>query len=332
MSSDRNIDGVLIQWGERLFYPSNRIVKSNMPRLRTPQQRAAMIRTRIEDTVRRAPQVMVKVTGGGRGMAAIAAHFRYISQNGRLDIEDDRGAIERGKDALHGIERQWQFGGAYIGQEGQRREAFNIMLSMPRGTAAVTLQKAAPEFAKIEFPDHRYMMVLHTHQANPHVHLSVKAESKRGKRLNPRKADLHRWRETFAEQLRERGVEAEATRQATRGEIRSRTNLWQINAKREGRLHTSQPQNRAGKAAMGNRKDALNAWIQIARALEGSNVGADRELAKQIVGFLRSTPVMQLAKPSPQQAQRPGIEQDRNSRQRQLPIVERSRPGPDWER
>ena len=44
---------------------------------------------------------MVKVTGGGRGMAAIAAHFRYISKNGRLDIEDDRGAVERGKDALH---------------------------------------------------------------------------------------------------------------------------------------------------------------------------------------------------------------------------------------
>jgi hypothetical protein len=33
-----------------------------------------------------------------------------------------------------------------------------------------------------------------------------------GKRLNPRKADLHRWRETFAEKLRAWGVEAEATR------------------------------------------------------------------------------------------------------------------------
>ena len=30
---------------------------------------------------------MVKVTGGGRGMKAIAAHFRYISKNGQLDIE-----------------------------------------------------------------------------------------------------------------------------------------------------------------------------------------------------------------------------------------------------
>jgi hypothetical protein len=29
---------------------------------------------------------MVKVTGGGRGMKAIGAHFRYISKNGRLDI------------------------------------------------------------------------------------------------------------------------------------------------------------------------------------------------------------------------------------------------------
>ena len=29
--------------------------------------------------------------GGGRGMKAIAAHFRYISKNGRLEIEDQRG-------------------------------------------------------------------------------------------------------------------------------------------------------------------------------------------------------------------------------------------------
>ena len=43
---------------------------------------------------------MVKVTGGGRGMKAIAAHFRYISKNGRLDIEDERGEKMRGKDTL----------------------------------------------------------------------------------------------------------------------------------------------------------------------------------------------------------------------------------------
>jgi len=28
MSQSPNIDGVLIQWGDRLFYPGNRIVKA----------------------------------------------------------------------------------------------------------------------------------------------------------------------------------------------------------------------------------------------------------------------------------------------------------------
>ena len=93
MTSGPSVDGVLVQWGERLFYPRNRIVKP-MPPARLDaltQRKAAVVRGRIVATVTpRVPQVMVKVTGGGRGMAAIAAHFRYISKNGRLDIEDDR--------------------------------------------------------------------------------------------------------------------------------------------------------------------------------------------------------------------------------------------------
>jgi hypothetical protein len=93
MTAAQTVDGVLVQWGERLFYPSNRIVKAPpTPRLDTlTRRKAAVIRGRIVATVvRRAPQVMVKVTGGGRGMNAIAAHFRYISKNGRLQTEDDR--------------------------------------------------------------------------------------------------------------------------------------------------------------------------------------------------------------------------------------------------
>ena len=77
MSQAPNIDGVLIQWGDRLFYPGNRVVKVKpQPRLSDGDmhQRADAIRKRIEATVvKRAPQVMVKVTGGGRGMLAIAA-------------------------------------------------------------------------------------------------------------------------------------------------------------------------------------------------------------------------------------------------------------------
>jgi hypothetical protein len=147
-------------------------------------------------------------------MAAIAAHFRYISKNGLLEIEDQRGQTMQGKDSLHHLADEWRMGGARIpddAEPGQRREAYNIMLSMPRGTDPLIVQRAAREFAKSELADDKYVMVLHDHQANPHVHISVRAVSRLGKRLNPRKSDLHRWRETFAEKLRGYGVEAEAT-------------------------------------------------------------------------------------------------------------------------
>ena len=294
MSQAPNIDGVLIQWGDRLFYPGNRVVKTKpQPRLgaNAARQRAAAIRERIEATVvRRAPQVMVKVTGGGRGMKAIAAHFRYISKNGRLDIEDERGETMRGKDTLPELADDWRFGGTLIDDIGDRREAFNIMLSMPRGTDPLIVQKAAREFAQIELADHKYVMVLHDHQANPHVHISVRAESKHGKRLNPRKADLHRWRETFAENLRGHGVEAEATRQATRGRTRNFDPLWRVKAREDGRLRTGRPGSKSSPQARASRAEAVEAWMQLGRALAVSGDPADRDLARSIAAFVKEMP------------------------------------------
>ncbi|MDZ4282533.1 MAG: conjugal transfer protein TraS [Hydrogenophaga sp.] len=294
MAHAPNIDGVLIQWGDRLFYPGNRVVNVKpQPRLdtRSKRQRAAAIRQRIEATVvRRAPQVMVKVTGGGRCMQAIAAHFRYISKNGRLDIEDERGETLRGRDTVHEIAEDWRFGGSLIDDvagPGQRREAFNIMLSMPRGTDPLIVQRAAREFAQTELADHKYVMVLHDHQANPHVHISVRAESKHGRRLNPRKTDLHRWRETFAEKLRGYGIDAEATRQATRGSRRNPDALWQLKAREDGRLQSRRLDRIGGAKANATRMDVKDAWTHISLALAGSGAAADVRLSRSITQFVR---------------------------------------------
>ena len=92
-------------------------------------------------------------------MKAIAAHLRYISKNGRLEIEDDQGNVNRGKDALRELAQDWRFGGSLIPDVSPRREAFNVILSMPRGTNPEMLYRAAREFAKSEFADHRYVMV-----------------------------------------------------------------------------------------------------------------------------------------------------------------------------
>jgi hypothetical protein len=287
------VDGVLVQWGERLFYPGNRIVRAvPTPRLRgSLEQRAAAIRRHIRATVvRRATQVMVKVTGGGRGMTAITAHLRYITKNGRLQFEDDRGAVREGKEALHDLADEWRHGGSFIEETSPRREAFNVMLSMPRGTDPLAVQRAAREFAKAELGEHRYVMVLHDHQANPHVHISVRAQSWNGTCLNPRKADLHRWRETFAERLRGWGIDAEATRQATRGQVRNDMPIWRIKAGAEGRLKGDRAIERAGDAVTRSQALALQAWDRIAAGLAHSDNAEDRALAGQVERFIRSTP------------------------------------------
>jgi len=316
MTAGQTVDGVLVQWGERLFYPSNRMVKTPpTPRLDTlTRRKAAVIRGRIVATVvRRVPQVMVKVTGGGRGMNAIAAHFRYISKNGRLQIEDDRELTYRGKESMHDLVEQWRRGGARIPEEGPRREAFNIMLSMPHGTSPMGVQQAARAFAKIELAGHRYVMVLHDHQANPHVHLSVRATGMDGSRLNPRKTDLHRWRETFAERLRELGIEAEASRQATRGEGRRSQDLWRLKAKEDGRLSNEAPASKAGDAYAKSRSNALVAWANIFVALRKSDRPEDQDLAARIAGFVKDSTY--------------GRQVQRN-RQRDVVLRDRQRPMP----
>jgi hypothetical protein len=289
MNTAAEIDGVLVQWGERLFYPRSRIVRPvSTPRLSgSVGQRAATIRQRIRATVvRRAPQVMVKVTGGGRGMAAIAAHFRYISKNGSLEFEDDRSVTREGKKALHDLAEQWRHGGSFIDERSHRREAFNIMLSMPSGTEPLIVQRGAREFAQAELGDHRCVMVLHDHQANPHVHLSVRAESRHGERLNPRKADLQRWRETFADKLRGWGIEAEATRQRTRGQVRAYEPIWRVKAAAEGRLKTSMRTAKSGEGIDKDRAVAAQTWERIAEGLSRSDSPEDRALSDHVDRFL----------------------------------------------
>lgn len=292
MSAASAVDGVLVQWGDRLFYPGNRLVKvTPAPRLGgSVRSQAAAIRRRIEATVtRRSPQVIVRVTGGGRGMGAIAAHFRYISKNGQLEFEDDRGVVNQGREALHDLLEQWRLGGSLIGQTSPRREAINLVLAMPQGTDAQIVLQATREFAQIELKEHRYVMVLHEHQHSPHVHLCVRGESIVGKRLHPCKADLHRWRETFRERLVGLGVDAEATRQATRGEGLHSDKLWQFRARQQGGPGNVAVQRKSGDAYQRNRVGALEAWAHIVAALRASDQAEDRELAQRIGQFIQES-------------------------------------------
>ena len=185
----------------------------------------------IRRTVRgRTPEVMVKVTGGGTRVRAVAAHFSYISQHGELEIETDRGArvTEEGQGA---VLKGWHLdlsAGQYRGPRGTKAFArpvklvHNIVLSMPSPTPQDKVLTAARVFAREKFgAKHRYAMVLHTHQQHPHVHLVVKGEREDGKgRLHIDKAMLRDWRQDFAQEMRRQGIAANATPRSVRGQTK----------------------------------------------------------------------------------------------------------------
>lgn len=187
----------------------------------------------IARTVRRTPEVMVKVTGGGKSSGAVAAHFAYISRKGELEIETDDGQRVTGKEDTKALLKDWHLdliAGQYRWNATTAPDArrvklvHNIVFSMPPPTPPEKVLAAAKHFAQEKFGlQHRYAMVLHTDQPNPHVHMVVKAESELGHRLHIDKPMLRQWREDFAQAMREQGVEANATPRVVRGRNRGKT-------------------------------------------------------------------------------------------------------------
>ena len=303
--STLDTDGMLSEWGARLFYP---IPKGKggggggkLPLLTTVAALTAVmsageVRSRVRSTVSPgATQVMVKITGGGRGMKAIAAHFRYIGRQGKeevggkgktLEIEDERGEKIQGRDGLVQLADEWRVAGAYIDDDSPRREAFNIVFSMPVGTPPEAVRAATAEAARELFEGHKYVFVMHEDQGAPHVHLSVRADRYDGVRLSPRKADLDHWRAVFARNLQDRGVNAVASRQPVWAANRNYRKLWEERAANRGQLIRQRPAQRTSARAQAVRANAIQAWEQIARALASSMDPADVRLAVEAVRYL----------------------------------------------
>ena len=158
--------------------------------------------------------------------------------------------------------------------------------SMPTGTPPDKVREAASDFLKEEFGDrHRYCFVLHTDTDKPHVHACVLATPlTKGKRLNPRKADLQRWREGFAEQLRQRGIDANATPRRTRGATHQTQSQSAHHARQRRRLQFVQVANPVEWPKV--YKSALTAWDRLARVMRDSPTEADRNTANQIEDFV----------------------------------------------
>lgn len=279
-----------------------------------PGQGQSLLPAQVEQiarTVRRTPEVMVKISGGGQSAKAVAAHFKYLSRQ-EFEIETDDGERYKGKGSEKTLIENWELDldaaesrSPYRGAPGRKpaKLVHNIVLSMPAGTPAAGVLEASRMFAREQFAlMHRYALVLHTDQPHPHVHLVVKAMSEQGRRMNIRKETLREWRRQFASHLRAQGIAANATEQVVRGTTKPQKPDGIYRAMRAGRsthmrervnsvvasLRESGVQGEPGKTQiLDTRRSVVRGWVSVRETLRA--VGRER-LANEVERFIRGMP------------------------------------------
>jgi hypothetical protein len=268
-------------------------------------------REQIALTVRRIPEVMVKVSGGARTLAGVERHVDYIGRKGELGLESDTGSRLGGKGFERQLVEDWDLDVEALKRQSERsirgrkppKLVHNIIFSMPPGTSPEKVLNAVQKLALNEWQlKHRYAMVLHTDDNHPHVHVVLKAMSEQGVRLNIRKATLRSWRAQFAANLRELGVAANATERAVRGETRTRKSDGIFRAaQRKASTHMNQRQEQIiselsegdlktepGRANLQQtRREVVDGWRRIGTLLDAAG---DHELANQVRHFVGRMP------------------------------------------
>jgi hypothetical protein len=310
-----------------------------------PTTGGQLLRAELQAHLNRAPQVLVKITGKSRGEAGVRDHLRYIGggkaekyeereeresdtrESAKLeanaqkklarDVITESGSVLRTTADLNDLQAEWRRGLSTMAWTGARAGAIHVLYQMPAGTNEHRMLEAVQATAAAEFDGHRYAMAMHTHQSTPHVHLIVRAANDvDGRRLNPRKEDLHRWRMRFAHELRERGVDAAASRQRTRGYAQRHDHLWEqkmaaragglrqraerarqlgdaklaaeLDAKAVAVRRADSTRPRQADAATERQVQAARAqWVGLGQALEASASRGDRVLGQKTLEFVR---------------------------------------------
>ncbi len=276
---------------------------------RAPQ--GADAKARLARLAGRAPEVMVKITGRTRDAAHLKAHLEYIARDGDLPLEGRDGERMLDLEAIR--ERGSDWGADDLRKRSDSSLSLSIMLSMPAGTPAGRVRDAARAFAAEQFGDrHDYVFALHTDVGHPHVHIAVRTLGEGGVRLNPRKADLDAWRQSFARHLRNRDVAAEATPRRARGIVRKPERMpirkirerhereparhpqpdRLVSAEREAvRIADGAPLARPWEKSILHRQRAIRGAYQAAAdALKASSDAEDRALGRRLVEFVKTMP------------------------------------------
>ncbi len=267
-------------------------------------------KARLQRIVKRAPEVMVKITGRSRGTVHLKQHLDYITRNGRLLAETQDGTKIESRTDLRALHDDWLAANALTERSKPNPSAaqsVGVILSMPAGTPPDKVHEAARTWARQSLPNNDWLLVRHEDKDHPHVHLTVRAVGYDGKRLVTGPADLQRWRETFARELRRFGVEAEATPRQARGAVRRNDGpaLHRLSIRESSSVVAKRRDAEANREASGAKPSKVSTWdstiqhrqqsirnayLAHADTLEGGSK-EDQRLARDVRAFVAEMPV-----------------------------------------
>jgi hypothetical protein len=263
----------------------------------------------MDRTARRSPEVMVRITGRQHGGGHVLANFSYISRLGHGSEKQvplytsDGDILNDGKD-MQILAQDWQEW--EMGDDARRKGATSIsmILSMPAGTDPERLKEAALDFAREEFANRSWVASLHVDRDHPHVHVTFARRDHDGRRFHPSRDDLFRYRQRFAEKLRDRGIEANATPARARGidpkhepiaakKVREKGQVPRIDKSRANRAQSFRDRGVGDpvNAVLANQRAAvLTAYEQSIAELSSSPSLADQAIARSLEKFVASMP------------------------------------------
>lgn len=311
--------GVSAAW---LKKSQGRMYQDQAPKLMASLKKSPEAKAKLARVVSKAPEVMVKVSGRTRNSEHLQEHMNYITRNGKVEAETDYGPM-KGKEAIRDLHADWADDEAiYRGQHQVRKTSMsvNLVLSMPPGIDRSRFRDAVRDFVDKEIrPRADVMVAFHDDTEHPHAHVTVRGRQHNGRAFNPGKAVLSKYREQFAEALRHRGIEAEATPRYTRGRVlkSERQEMRHMRARglmprvdrsaidqaykevKAGKARNSGAARRDGygprerpweQAAIAKHTGVKTVYEAAARELKSSTSAADRQLALKVEAFAQSLP------------------------------------------
>jgi hypothetical protein len=140
------------------------------------------------------------------GVEGASISLLRLSKHGEQSVVTSKGKVLSGEEAARSEAKSWKRDLRSTDQ----REIAHIIFSAKPGTDKDAFVSAVRATLDREFPGREYVFALHTNRQHIHVHAAVRMRDIEGKKMDPRIQDLQRWRETLAEEARQRNIPMEA--------------------------------------------------------------------------------------------------------------------------